>query len=175
MARRLFVAIGCSPELTGAIAAWQKAHGDLPARWIRPEDFHVTIVPPWFAQRVEPAIESLRAARVPIDPFTIRFDRIGFGPEGGEPRILWATGSTPENLHALRDDLTAELRQRPNQPFKLHLTIARLGPDEASKLSTATLDEPWEWEELVTGFRLMESHRGEEGSRYETLAEFPVG
>ena len=53
MKRRVFVAIPVPERVRLKIAAWQRAHADIPVRWTKPENLHITVIPPWYVNEDE--------------------------------------------------------------------------------------------------------------------------
>ena len=180
--RRIFVAIRISC-LQGKIASWQKAHGPLlPGELVPGEKLHVTLVAPWDEREDEETsgvanvIRCLRT--IHAAPFTMEFQDVAFIPHADAPGLIWSEErARPQEIYDLTSDIELVLAQRLAErefEFLPHLTLAY--ELEESKVSGDILHagEPIDWTEEVTSFVLMESHKTEEGTRYEVLAEFPL-
>ncbi len=124
---RLFTALEIPDDFADALAA---LGGGLPgARWIEPEDYHVTLrfigdIVPRMADEVA---DKLRDVRRP--PLTIGFDGLGwFG--GDKPRAIVAKVSRSPELVELQAEHERRMRRIGLPPetrnFLPHVTLARL-------------------------------------------------
>lgn len=182
MKRRLFVAISIPPKIKEEVALWQRRHPDFNVRWIKPDNLHLTVVPPWYAEDAElHHIENeLRQALNGFKPFSVHFQRIFYGPPRPEVRLIWAEGETPEEFKSLKSSIELALSGNPetgfvkkeNRPPKLHLTIARFEPAPMKKLPQ--LDEAVNWKFTIDEVALMESVLKREGAEYITLRKFEI-
>ena len=168
--RRVFVAIGISSQLKEEIAYWQKKWNHLSVRWIKPENMHVTLVPPWYVTKVNELINRLKSCKNIVAPFAITFREVMFGPNISRPRLIWASGDVPSEILILRSKLGKILqRKSEKRPFLTHLTIARFKEKDFTKYPVKTLHDKIFWKEKVRSFLLMESHLRRSGAEYETL------
>ena len=184
---RLFVACELSDELRRALGGLQddlrRLAGD-GLRWVRPDGIHVTLK---FLGGVEAArIESITAALAPaIEPFELRLQPASVGGFGGARlRVVWVgLEGDVQGLAELAGRVEGALEPlgfpRERRPFAAHLTVARVRDETASqeRRQLATLIERYEPQALpaVTfrQVRLVRSHLGPQGARYERLASFP--
>lgn len=144
MAKRIFIAIPATREIRAQVAEFHRRHGELNARWIKPQNLHITLVPPFylvpslFGQPREAAKDEERQLAnliqklntLSCQPFTIAFDRVSPGPNLRKPRLIWAVGRTPPELLALKLKIEKVLKPLVNithgrELYKLHMTIAR--------------------------------------------------
>lgn len=179
--RRVFVAIGISSQLKEEIAYWQKKWNHLSVRWIKPENMHVTLIPPWYTTEVDKVIEDLKSVNQnrkrfwtsqndAIKPFTITFREVTFGPNPKRPRLIWASGDVPSEILILKSKLGKILqRKSEKRPFLTHLTIARFKEKDFIKFPIKNLHSKVFWKEKIHSFLLMESHLRRSGAEYETL------
>lgn len=160
-----------SKVLEQAILAWANEHKNLPVRWILGKNLHITLVPPWAEDNVDDIISRLKKAEA--GGFDVKFDNISLGPNGNEPRLIWAKGQTPKELLDLRlkiyDSLGGQLESR---PFRLHLTLARFRSEDFENFPVKILNESVNWPMRAERFVLYESHLSPDGADYEVLAEF---
>lgn len=178
MKRRIFVALLISPSLKKTITAWQKAHANLPVRWIKTENLHVTIIPPWWMDDPKPVLSLLKGLALErpglLEGLTVTFDRVVFGPDPKKPRLIWAVGETPPTVVELKKGLEKILRQpTEKRPFKPHLTLARFREKDFARFPPQKLNEKIRWQATVKSFALMESHLSPTGAAYKKLALFP--
>jgi 2'-5' RNA ligase len=204
--KRIFVGIPISEELQKEILEWQMiiyqdfdlslnpsptpGEGNK-VRWLAGKNLHITLVPPWQTSHEAWNMEhkalnqKLQEAAKNIKPFVIRFEKISFGPNIHQPRLIWA--SSPIKSSSFADDSEAvfngvnELRlkiydalgQQPeNRPFQLHVTLARFRAEDFEKFAIKKLNEKADWKMKVENFALYQSHLSPLGADYEILAEF---
>ena len=175
---RLFTALEV-PSAIGLLLSLKR--GGLPgARWIDPENYHLTLsfigdigqpLAGEIERRLEPLAESLS--------FTVRLTGLAaFG--GDRPRSLFAAAEpTAELLHlqAAQDRLLRRAGAEPEaRKFIPHVTLARLrgiGPVEiAHHLTEAGRFEPLVW--TPTRFVLLSSRDSVGGGPYRLEADYPL-
>ncbi|HYE01098.1 MAG TPA: RNA 2',3'-cyclic phosphodiesterase [Alphaproteobacteria bacterium] len=176
---RLFVAV--------PIPQAQRQHlgllaGGVPqARWVPPENHHVTLrflgdTPEDRAAEIDEALAALRAP-------AFRLGLAGVGHFGGDRavRILWAgVEGDVQALHFLRDKVNAALMKAglppEGQKFSPHVTLARLRDAPLARVrqflegNAGFRTAPF----AVDRFVLYRSHLGAGGASYEALAEYPL-
>lgn len=162
MKQRVFLAIGMSVELKTLITTWQKKNAHLPVRFISPDNLHLTVLPPWYAdpQRV---IAKLRNFSSDVKPFTLHFHTIE-----KRPRLVWVKGEFSTELAELAQSLAIFLhRTTEKRPLVPHITLARYKnrPFSFSKESVR-------WSLHVQSFILMKSTLSPQGANYQILARY---
>ena len=124
---RLFTGIVLPPELADELASLATPLAG--ARWIEPEDMHVTLR---FAGDIDNATaDEFHAALSTIDEPAFSLRVAGFGAFGGQqPRTLWAGVEDNQWLDALQRATERAARSAGLKPekhsFKAHVTLARL-------------------------------------------------
>ena len=142
-----------------------------PARWIKPQNLHMTLA---FLGEVEaePMAKAMEAACLIQSPSVgLRLDRIEYWRK---PQVICLTSAQPTPA---ADKLAAELATRLRQagfdlekrPFRAHLTLARKA---ASLPVDARLVKPVEWKS--SAFVLAESIRDAQGSHYSIIKSWPL-
>jgi 2'-5' RNA ligase len=175
MARRIFVALPMSSAITQAVAEWRAEHGSLPVHWVDGKNLHMTIVPPWNEEDADRAADILRTIEGSIGGFNAKFTRVTYGPTQRKPRLIWASGESPDQLFILKHSAERTLGRVPEtRPFRMHVTVARFRPEEFANFPVQKLSEEISWKESFSSFVLMESHLTPAGTTYEVLAEFPL-
>lgn len=182
MKRRIFAALPIAEDIAKEILTWQKRHANLPVRWIKLENLHITLVPPWYVTEDElyTATKVIDEAIKQAEPFSVQFGRVLYGPPGGRPRLIWAEGPSVREFNELKSSTKDALLENPqtgfpakeNRPAKLHLTIARFRPNELRNLSR--LDEKIDWQFEIDSVQLMESKLQRRGAEYFVLQEFAI-
>ena len=165
--QRLFFALwpeeSCRIELAAAQCLLQ---ANIPARWIKPENLHMTLA---FLGDVEVKARDGLAAmakKIQSQNFELLFDRI---EHWRKPQVICLTPTVNSTiLEQLVSDLTNELRKAgyslEKRPYRAHLTLAR----KAAYLPKETLlDKPIAWKS--TAFVLVKSTRNAIGSHYTIL------
>lgn len=198
MKRRIFTAINLPAELKEKIAEAIKQWRWLPIRWLKPENWHITLTPPVYLEDTEVRLLCDLPPHLPDTagrcgglfkskrfgkPFAIGFSCIVLAPPGAKARMIWLEGETPPELVKLKKKIEtlwlAEPRlprfETESRPFKLHVTLARFEPGDLKEIEekTRVLGE------VKLGFEVkeisvMESHLKPDGAEYETLAGFPL-
>ncbi|MBC7430719.1 MAG: RNA 2',3'-cyclic phosphodiesterase [Rubritepida sp.] len=136
MPLRLFVALALPGELTEQISAI--ATGIPGARWIRPDNYHLTLrfigeVQNWQAEEVDEALASIRAR-----PFELSLHGLGTFEKQGRIQSLHVTADRRDALTHLQNKIETAL-QRIGLPserrrFTPHVTLARTDAVAPQKL-----------------------------------------
>jgi 2'-5' RNA ligase len=161
-------------DLSEVANAAAERFGDRPTRR---ETLHLTLA--FLGDVAETSLPDIIAAghRVVAAPFSLSVNRIGYWPH---KRLLWA-GCAPlaglDQLHGKLQVALAEAGQAPpgrQASFTPHLTLVRKLPADtpAEAVSCFPLGDLTEWR--CASFCLVQSRLTASGSRYETLAEFPL-
>lgn len=184
MKHRLFISVNLPQELKAKVAEAIKQWHWLPIRWLAPENWHITLVPPAYLEDAEMRLlcNFLKGKRLG-KPFAVKFSRIVLAPPGTKARMIWLEGETPPELPKLKKKIEGlwlgneslpkiEIESR---PLKLHVTLARFEPGDLKEIEekTRVLGE------VGFGFdagevSVMESHLRPEGAEYETIAGFEL-
>ncbi|MCJ2067838.1 RNA 2',3'-cyclic phosphodiesterase [Methylobacterium sp. J-030] len=177
---RLFTGIAVPPTVAEALEAYQ---GGLPgARWIDPDDFHVTLrfIGDIDASTADDVVEALAEMRT-RPPLTVTLPGLGlFG--GDRPRALYASVRADPALTDLQAEQERLVRRAGLEPerrkFTPHVTLARLRRDATSEavamyLSQAPVFAPLTFSvDRVTLFSARDSTGG---GPYVAEAAFPFG
>jgi 2'-5' RNA ligase len=180
---RLFVALEIPEDVRAAIAIFMRESKALDTswKWTRPENLHVTLK--FLGEIPHETLDAVRGALrgVPAEwPMPMQFRGVGFFPNAGRPRVLWARIEAPESLAALAARISEALAgvgvPREERAFTPHLTLAR---NEGGKLSPQ-LREALQKNSTkrfgaanAPGFHLFESKLKSTGAEYTTLESFP--
>lgn len=184
---RLFVALETPAEVRDAFAvliqelrAADSSFSKSRARWVRPENLHVTLK---FIGHVDTGrLDAIRAALADVrseSPIALRFRGLGFFPSGKRPRVFWAGIEGSSNLAPLTSEIDARLKKLgiagETREFAPHLTLARFDPPGISDGLSAIAQEnaAREFGIVRTGdFHLFESKTRPGGAEYSRLASF---
>jgi RNA 2',3'-cyclic 3'-phosphodiesterase len=134
---RLFVGLELPRELRQRVALLSGA-GIPGARWVPPENYHVTLrfigeTPRYLAEEIDHALAGLKAP-----PFVLTLAGIGTFTKGGRSQSLWIGVERSEPLQRLHSKIETTLQRCGLEPerrrFQPHLTLARLDNAVEAKL-----------------------------------------
>ena len=184
---RLFIALNLPKKDRDKIhrAARPMREGDLPVRWIDPENFHITLK--FLGQVRQDRLEGVQSAIARVadstPPFKTTMGGFGAFPTIRRPRVIWlGVNATPE-LRCLKQDLEWALGDHGFEPetraFHPHLTLGRAEASDGAGAFRG-LDE------LAAGLRfkgvlqvrsvdLMRSHLSRDGARYSVVSSARLG
>lgn len=183
---RIFVAINTPQYIKDKFQEYQDKWYDLPVRWTRPENLHITMV---FIGHIS-SDEMLGVCNVVnqtaqhVEPFDIRFKKILFGPPGKLPRMIWAEGEVNKEIAKLKDVLENNLFNSNNSGFNKkeiralhpHITLARIRQGAWRSLDEAPdISEDINLEFSVESIEVMESQLGRGGAEYSILESVELG
>jgi 2'-5' RNA ligase len=175
--------VGAAGELVAELArrSERMAPGARVA-WVTPERMHVTVR--FIGHQDDGACARIRAVLedpVPVPPFTLRVERLGWFPPRGSPRVIWAGLSEGiDGLQAVERDVTARLSHvgipPEERPYSPHLTLGRV--KEPGGLKTAALFGDLAEVALgatpVEAITLFESRVSSKGPTYIALRRTPL-
>lgn len=150
------------------------------ARWVRPENLHVTLkftgqVDAGKLDAIGAALAEVRSGRA----VELRFRGLGFFPNDKRPRVLFGGVKASPNLVPLAGEIDARMQKlgipRETRDFAPHLTLARFDPPGISEnlRAVAQKNSAREFGALNTGeFHLIESKTRTTGAEYTRLSSF---
>ncbi len=170
MKARVFIGLKIASSLLPAILNWQKKNKHLPVRFIKPENLHLTLVPPWYVTDLAKLVEQFVLFKSEVKPFSFTFSQICVGPKPYQPRLIWATGQAVPWLILLKNELTAFFRQpQEKRAFFPHLTLARFSPASFKTIKFAS--EIINWQQEVKSVSLYQSFLQPGGAYYKIVGE----
>ena len=184
MRHRVFIAINLPEEIKKELSSLQRKWSELPARWVKPENLHITLAFLGYLsdEEVAKVCEITNEVAKKHSPFSIKLVKISYGPpKKSPPRMVWAIGEKSKPLTDLKNDLENELSGRvgfqpENRTFTPHITLARIrkwdfrgiDPEERPQVNE---DISLSFE--VSSIEVMESFLKRGGSEYEILESCP--
>jgi 2'-5' RNA ligase len=176
---RLFVALDLPWSVRQRLASLASV-GIPGAKWIPPENYHLTLrfigeAPRHLAEEIDHALATLKARR-----FSLTLAGVGMFEKGGRPTSLWVAAEKNPSLDHLRGKIETALQRVGLEPerrrFNPHVTLARLdNPAEAKLVSFVQAHNLFRSEPMeVEHFTLFSSQLGKEQSVYTAEVEYPL-
>jgi 2'-5' RNA ligase len=186
MGHRIFIAINIPEPIRKKLSLYQENWPNLPARWTKKENLHVTLVFLGYANSEElPEIcQTVRETALRHDSFDLSLKKIVYGPPKKNPaRMVWAEGEKSKELGKLHGDLENSLCNRLNVikdkglPYSPHVTLARITAWEMQRMDPE--ERPEVNEEInfnfpVESIEIMESFLKKKGPDYVVLESCPL-
>ncbi|MCD6114873.1 RNA 2',3'-cyclic phosphodiesterase [bacterium] len=189
MLHRIFLAINLPSEIKKRLLNYQKNWQNLPCRWTKPENLHITLL---FLgnlddNQLSETIKISQEVAKRHNPFLIELKKICYGPPNKKPpRMVWVEGKLNQELAELQKDLEDSIfqldsykykagKQKEARPYRPHITLARIKQWEFRRLE----DRPEISEDInlsfeVESFEIMESFLKRSGAEYEILETIPL-
>lgn len=176
MQKRLFVAISLLEDVKKRLFRFvEKEYGDLPVRWVRWENFHLTLnflgyVPD---ENISDICEAIRNAVQNLQSFELEFVKIEPGPNSETKKMIWAAGKKSEELSNLKYQLDKVLgfHAREKREFRPHITLGRIRKEKWRKiLPEPEVEKDFKFSVPVSSIELYES-KFEKGKRVYYILE----
>lgn len=177
---RLFVALDLPWPLRQRLASLA-ASGIPGAKWVPPENYHMTLrfigeAQRHLAEEIDHALAALRAR-----DFTLTLAGVGTFDKGGRATSLWVGVERNPQLDHLRGKIETALQRLGLEPerrrFNPHVTLARLdNPAEAKLAAFVQAHNLFRSEPIqVEHFTLFSSQLGKEQAVYTAEVEYALG
>jgi 2'-5' RNA ligase len=177
---RLFVALDLPWSLRQRLASLT-ASGIPGAKWVPPENYHMTLrfigaAQRHLAEEIDHALAALRAR-----DFALTLAGVGTFDKGGRPTSLWVGVERNPQLDHLRGKIETALQRLGLEPerrrFNPHVTLARLDNPAEAKLAAFVQAHNLFRSELVEveHFTLFSSQLGKEQAVYTAEVEYALG
>jgi 2'-5' RNA ligase len=179
---RLFIALNLPKKERARIhrAARRLREGEMPVRWIDPENFHVTMkfLGDVRRERIAEVEEAMARVAASTRSFTTEFGGFGAFPTIRRPRVIWlGLGANPE-LRCLKQDLEWKLGDMggnaETRSFHPHVTLGRADDKDGAGafrgLDDLMADMEFSGDVKVHTLDLMRSQLSKGGASYAVLA-----
>ena len=187
MNHRVFIAVNLPKEIKEELLVFQKNLRDLPVRWVKEDNLHITLIFLGYLKDEQTAeiCKLTRGAAEKIKPFSINLNRSCYGPPGKiPPRMVWVFGEKSQELTDLKSGLEKEVLNNPDlgglgsekRLFSPHITLGRIRQWEWQRLEPE--ERPEVERDLVLNFEVrsvevMESRLKKGGAEYTILESAP--
>lgn len=176
---RVFVAVDPSEDAMRLLAAVLDPWADLPGKVAPPENWHFTLKFLGTVETVpfERLVAGLAEARLG-DRFEVAVSGLGAFPNPRRAAVLWLGVTRGEDrmielAEEVEDVAEGAGFERTDRPFHPHLTLARIRPPEDVRPLIAR-EPPPPVRFVADEVRIVRSHLGPGGARYEVLERFPL-
>jgi 2'-5' RNA ligase len=186
MLRRVFIAINLPESLKEKLAKFEKNFPELPAKWVKKENLHLTLVFLGYLKdfHLEKVKEIVKETVKDFSPFSVFLKKVCFGPPKTlPPRLVWVELEKNEVLENLVKKLQEKLKENKipfvveNREFLPHITLARIKkwefqrmePEERPRINEIIKDS---FE--VKSVEVMQSHLKRSGAEYTILYSTPL-
>lgn len=183
MRHRIFIAINLPAEIKKDLMNFQAKWPELPVRWVKPENLHITLA--FLGYLVdEELLEIIKIAKEVAQKnksFTINLNKILYGPPKKlPPRMVWVEGEKSVELGKLQKYLEEslfsssikELGEPEARPYTPHITLGRIKTWEWRRIESEEKPEVNEDISLsfeVNSIEVMESELKKTGPEYTIL------
>jgi 2'-5' RNA ligase len=188
MRHRIFIAINLPKKIKEELISFQEKYPELPARWVKPENLHITLVFLGYVkdEDIPKIVEITKNVTKNHSPFSINLIKVCYGPpKVSPPRMVWAIGEKNENLWKLQEDLKnalmemkiPQLEEEEGRGFIPHITLARIRKWEFKQMEPEErpeIDEDLNFSFEVKSIEIMESHLKRGGAEYTVLESVPL-
>jgi 2'-5' RNA ligase len=183
MRHRLFIAINLPEKIKDRLSSFQKKYPELPARWTKKRNLHITLVFLGYVneQEIPEILKTVEAVAKKHDAFSLTLNRVCYGPPKKTPRMVWAHGEKSKEMGSLQSDLENSLLnlsfKKEKRPYTVHITLARFNQMQFGRI------EPEERPEVegninltfeVNSIEMMKSQLKRSGAEYSIMQSFPL-
>ena len=185
MRHRIFVAINLPEDIKRKLVDYQEKWPELPARWTKPENLHITLAFLGYLSDEE-LLELCKITEEVAqrnNSFSLNLNKICYGPpKKTPPRMVWVEGEKSKESANLKDDLEASLMEKvryspEKRAFTPHITLGRIRGWEWHRIDPEERPEVEQDISLtfeVHSVEVMESQLKKGGPEYVILESCPL-
>jgi 2'-5' RNA ligase len=174
--KRIFIAINLPENIRKNLADYQKNWSELPAKWTKQENIHITLVFLGYVsdEEIPDIYKVVEEVASKYSPFYINLFKISYGPlDKKPPRMIWALGQESKELSSLKENLDQGLGVSENRGFRPHLTLARIRKWDWQRIEPEErpeIDQDINLSFSVNSIEIMESVLKRTGPEYRELS-----
>lgn len=186
---RIFIAINLPENIKKQLANFQNQWPELPAKWVRPENLHITLAFLGYIldEELTEVCGIVKEAARTNDSFFVNLNKVVYGPPKKiPPKMIWAEGEKSKELHKLQSDLEdLFFNESPNNfnnnktnSFAPHITLGRIWQWDWSRIEPEELpdvNEEISFKFPVESIEIMESRLKKGGPEYMILESVKLG
>jgi len=181
MLHRIFIAINLPKKVKKELSSFQLKHSELPARWTKKENLHITLLFIGLAteEELKTISKTIKEGALKHTSFSLKFNKICYGPPNKmPPRMVWVMGKKSEELSKLhkelKNSLTSNLKsfKSDNRIYSTHITLARINEWNFRKIEPEErllIEESISLDFKVNSIEIMESQLKKTGPEYTIL------
>lgn len=128
--RKIFIGIRLPEYVKKRLSEKMEKWKNLPIQWSFEENLHITLLFIGYIndEAMIDICDKTRKAAEKTGGFDIKFEKIGFGPDEKNPRMVWLSGEANENLRNLVENLEKELgiAKTFRNEIRPHVTLGRI-------------------------------------------------
>jgi RNA 2',3'-cyclic 3'-phosphodiesterase len=179
---RIFIAINLPDSVKKNLSAQQLKWAELPCRWTRKENLHITLAFLGYLNDEE-LVELCKITREIAsrhDPVMIKLNKIIYAPKNQPPRMIWVEGEENQELEKLQKDLANSLpveKEKENKQYVPHITLGKIKQMEFKIIEPEErpqIDESISLSFEASSIEIMESELKRGGPEYELVESFPL-
>ncbi len=187
MNHRIFIAINLPEKIKNKLVGYQEKWPDLPIRWTKKENLHITLVfiGPARDEEIPEICKKTEEVASKNGSFEVVLNKICYGPpKKMPPRMVWAIGEKSESLTKLQKELETVLMSslknsfKPEtRPYSPHITLGRIRKWEFKQINPEErpqVDEDIFLSFEVNSIEVMESRLKRSGAEYTILELIPL-
>ncbi len=185
MRRRIFIAINLPEEAKKQLVNFQARWPELPVRWVKKENLHITLVFLGYLsdEEISKILKITKEATHGIQSFSINLNKICYAPpKKMPPRMIWAAGERSEESGKLQNNLESSLastKENINEKrgYTPHINLGRIKQWEFKRIEPEErpiIDEDIFLNFEVNSIEVMESQLKRGGAEYTILESFPL-
>jgi len=181
MRHRIFIAINLPEEIKTTLSNYQIKWPDLPCRWVKKENLHITLAFLGYLtdEELVRVINLTKKTVLNFYPFTVLLNKICYAPPNKiPPKMVWALGEKSAQLLKLQKELVKEIQgsikmlKNEDRDFTPHVTLGRIKAWQFRQIEPE--ERPQVEEDINLQFRVgsievMESYLKRGGAEYEIL------
>jgi 2'-5' RNA ligase len=184
MRNRIFIAINLPEDLKKQLTDQQYKWLDLPCRWTKPDNLHITLsfLGDLSDEELPEICRICSEVAQRHTRFSVKLNKITYGPTGKSPRMVWVGEDENDYLSDLQKDLEGSLAglsikevKEDSRHFTSHITLGRLKQWEFRTIESE--ERPQINEEInlsfeVKSIEIMNSQLKRGGPEYGALESF---
>jgi len=138
MQRRIFIGISLPNDVKKRLIQRTEKWQDLPVKWLKDENFHITLAFLGFVDDVKigEICSAVKRVTQNFESFDVLFEKIELGPSVKEPRMVWIVGGVSEELRKLQETVEKTIGTfvAEKKEFRPHITLGKIRKNKWEEL-----------------------------------------